>query len=532
MEEEVKQESLSENQVNDVLKAFDFLEFSDSYKNTYYHPFLTPDIVNRQIQNINMNPVEANIDGIENALKNVKSSESILRGYSQSFEVKNIFYKNIIRYFSDLGAFNLTFDCINTKDNSDFNSPAFKKDLKVLDDFCGKFDFKEEFATVLRQLLRQGVFYCVMRNDGTKYTLQELPPDFCKITGRHSYGLLFDFNFAWFIGNYGVDINMYPKCFKKMYNDIFNKISDKYNPALDVTKRNSTFVYWHQCNPTDGFWAFKINPEVASLVPYFAALFPDMSMQPTIRKLQTDKYFIEASKLLVGIIGMNKDKKSGVTTNSTNITPDVLGKFLGVARQGLAKQIGLTALPMDDIKAVEFDTSKSNMLSDYNTNLANQTVSASEALVSSDKLNVQQSKLASAVDSNFVKAIYPIFENFVEYYVNSQTKKYKFKITFNDFNTPDDLSAREDKFTKLAAMGIVDFQQVSRMYDMNPFELNRHMALSNSMGFTKNLVTLMSLNNQSPQDMPQKPAGRESKQNSDNENTQSSIARGTNDLKE
>lgn len=525
------QEKLSEQQVNDVLNAFDFLEFSNSYKSTYQSAFITPDILNRQLQNINMNPVEATVDGIENALKNLKSSETILRNYSQSFEVQNMFYKNLIRYFADLGAFNLSFDCINVKDESEFNSPSFKKDLKVLDDFCNKFNFREEFGMVIRQLLRQGVFYGVFRNDGVKYTLQELPPDFCKITGRHSYGLLFDFNFQWFIGNYGVDINMYPKVFKKMYNDIFNKMDNNYNPSSPVDKRDSTFVYWHQCSPTDGFWAFKINPEIATLVPYFSALFPDMATQPIVRGLQTDKYFIEASKLLVGIIGMNKDKKAGTTANSVNITPDVLGKFLGVARQGLAKQIGLTALPMDDIKSVEFDTSDKNMLTDFVRNISGQAVSSSEALIATDKLNVHQSKLASAIDTNFIRALYPMFQNFVEYFVNSQTKKYKFKITFNDYNIPEDVTFRMDKFTKLATMGIVDFQQVSRIYDMNPFELNRHMALGKSMGFEKNLISLLSLNNQSKDGDPNKAQGRTAKPDSDSEDTQESISRGTNELK-
>jgi len=226
---------------------------------------------------------------------------------------------------------------------------------------------------------------------------------------------------------------------------------------------------------------------------------------------------------------MNKDKKSGTVANQINMTPDVLGKFLGVARQGLAKQIGLTALPMDDIKAVEFDVNDRNMLTEYIDNISSQSLASSEALISTDRLNVHQSKLSSAIDNAFIKSVYPIFESFVEYFVNMNTKKYKFKIKFNDIDVPDDVKQRQDNFQKQATMGIVDFQQVSRIYDMNPFELNRHMSLSNSMGFTDKLIPLMSLNNQSADTQGTK--GAPKKPDSDNENTQSSISRGTDELK-
>ena len=106
----------------------------------------------------------------------------------------------------------------------------------------------------------------------------------------------------WFFGNYGVDINMYPKVFKKMYRDVFEKITTQYKPSKPAEYRNTSFVYWHQTSPDDGFWCFKPSPEIATIIPYFSPLFPNISTAGVVRKLQVDKYFIEASKLLVGIL--------------------------------------------------------------------------------------------------------------------------------------------------------------------------------------------------------------------------------------
>ena len=324
--EENKTEALTEQQVNDVLNAWDFLEFSRAYNSSFYHNgFFNPDIVNAQMKNITMNPMDATISEIERALKNPKSSEEILKSYSENFENLNMYYKRMLRYFSDMACFNMTFDPINIQSDEEFESEEFKDDLKVLDEFASKFDFKQEFQMVLRQMFRQGAYFGVLRYDGDKYTLQELPSKFCKITGRFSSGLLFDFDMNWFIGNYGVDINMYPKIFKKMYRDVFKGVTAKYNPSKPEEYRNSRYVYWHQTSPEDGFWCFKISPEIATRVPYFAPLFPNISTAAVVRGLQTDKYFIEASKLLVGLIGFNKDTKSGQVANQINMTPDMLG---------------------------------------------------------------------------------------------------------------------------------------------------------------------------------------------------------------
>lgn len=535
----MENEKLSPQEVNQVLNAFNFLEFSNAYKNSYYGNaagYFTPDIINQQMQNINMNPVEVTISGIEEALSNPKDSEQILRNYATSLENKNMYYKRLARYFPDMASFHMTFDCINIEKDSDFNSKDYKEDLKILDEFSSKFNYKEEFQTVLRQLIRQGVYYCVLRKDQSKYCLQELPPDFCKITGRHTYGLLFDFNMQWFIGNYGVDINMYPKIFKKMYRDVFNHMSTKYKPSGDVDTRHSNFVYWHQCSPADGFWMWKISPELATILPYFSPMFPNLSFNKIARDLQNDKYFIEASKLLVGIIGFNKDSKTGQVANNINITPDILGKFLGVARKGLNKQIGLVALPMDSIETVDFDVSQNNIEMDYLENIASQSVASYNSLFATDKLNSHQSKLASAVDMNFVNSLYDMFADFVEYYVNSMTKKYKFKIRFHDMYIPDQQAQVMSNFKDFAALGIVDVQMAARAYDMSPFELMRHLQMTKSMGFDKKLISLANAMNPNGNAKPTNTistgkVGRPANPLSDNDNTEASWDRGSNDLK-
>ena len=334
----------------------------------------------------------------------------------------------------------------------------------------------------------------------------------------------------YFIGNYGVDINMFPRVFKKMYNDVWRKISTPYNPHSPVDTRSSTFVYWHQCSPSDGFWCWKISPEIATIIPYFAPMFPDMGFQPTVRKLQNNKYFIAASKLLVGILGFNKETKSGQVANQLNITPDLLGKFLAVARKGLSEQIGLVALPVDNIETVDFDVDENNIVTDYIQALSQQGIASADVLMSNNKLNSHQSKLASAIDGNIIRSLYKSFADFIDFFVNSRTKKYKFHVSFHDINVPDDRAERENRFKTNAAMGIVDIQYAARVFDLNPFEFERRLAMSKASEFEKNLISLMSLNNQSA-NMQGVGRPKKSSAETDNDNTEASWARGSNELK-
>lgn len=213
-----------------------------------------------------------------------------------------------------------------------------------------------------------------------------------------------------------------------------------------------------------------------------------------------------------------------------NITPDLLGKFLAVARKGLHEQIGLVALPVDNIETVDFDVDDNNIVTDYIQALSQQGIASADVLMSNNKLNSHQSKLASAIDGNIIRTLYKSFADFIDFFVNSRTKKYKFHISFHDINVPDDRAERENRFKTNAAMGIVDVQYAARVFDLNPFEFERRLAMSKSSEFEKNLISLMSLNNQSA-NMQNVGRPKKSSAETDNDNTEASWARGSNELK-
>lgn len=207
---------LTEKEVWDVLK---FAEIA--YSGGLWPGVFTPDLVNARMKDISLSPQAGTAEKINTALSSPKSSEAELIGYTEWQELNSMLFKRTLGYFSGLMAFDWTYVCTNVKEPSEYSSPAYKKDLFMVQDFFDRFNIKQNFKTVLKQMMRAEAFFGVFREDGERFVMQELPQQYCQITGRYEYGLLFDFNMYWF-WQQGVSLEMYPSIFTKMYQRTFN----------------------------------------------------------------------------------------------------------------------------------------------------------------------------------------------------------------------------------------------------------------------------------------------------------------------
>ena len=526
-------QALTQQQVNNTLMYFE--EFSNAlngigvnvYSAALRNKYFTPDLINQTLQGINNNPQRPNsAEDINRALNSANISETVLRNYATYFEINNIFYKRLINMNANLLAWNLTFDCINIEKESDFKSEDFKKDLKVVDDFCNRFNIKKEFRIIVNQILRQGVYYGVFRDEAEVYSWQELPSDFCKITGNSNVGKLFDFDFAYFINKSGTNIDMYPKVFKKKLNQIYQQLGDVYNPKGKVDTRHSSYCYWIDLSPRDNFFCFNMDDGLTTLIPYYSSLFPDLYIQPMMRELEKNKAMISAQKLLVNLLETYDNAKSGTVPNQYKITPKDIGQFMALVKQALGDVAKAIAIPAKDAKVVDFNVEANNRYTNYQRNIAANAVSSSASMLTENKLNAFESELALDIDANFVKSLYGQFEAFLNYYINRKTTKFKFKFKLNDTNTKLDRTKRSEQFKELAAMGLVDINLYARATDQNIFEAQRSLQFTKSLGMEKLLTQLQSLNNQT------KETGRPETKDSNNDNTMASNERGSNELAE
>ncbi|MFM9972937.1 MAG: hypothetical protein ACKVQK_31560, partial [Burkholderiales bacterium] len=378
----------------EVWNVIEFAQNLYGYGNNGLFPGVyTPQLVNASMQNLNLNPQATTSELISDALASPKESEQELIGYSEFLELSSMIYKRVLNYFSGMLAFNFTYVCTNAKPE-DYKTDKYKKDLKRVEHFFDRFDLKNEFSVVMREIMRQEAFFGVFRQDDPyRNTIQELPQQYSLLTGRFSMGLLFDFNMMLFYQP-GMDLSMFPDVFKKMFKKAFGdgKKVNPYNPATTVNKRNSNWIYYVQTSPKDGFWCFKLFPEQITKIPFLSPFMKDVILQDMIRDLQKNSYIAEASKLLVGSVKMLDNTKSSVK-DALSLSPETLGKFLQLIKSGLPSAIKTVAAPLEGLQGVEFAGSN-DMYDSYLKSTSSSSGVNSRLIYSYDRQNVLETRLS------------------------------------------------------------------------------------------------------------------------------------------
>lgn len=488
-------------------EVWDTINFAKNLVNSY-NTYYTPTLMNSRMKDINMNPQVATAEKIENALQNPKESEDALVGFSQFFEYTNMLYKRTIKYMAQVPSFDFTYECINC---DDYSMKSYRKDEKVLEEFFDRLNHRAEFRRIVEAILRQETYYTVLRDDGDKYTLQELPFDYCKITGRSEYGLLFDFDMQWFL-NPSVPIDMYPDVFKKYYKKTFIKpVGETYNPSAKINSRTGKYIYYVQTSPEDGFWAFKFNDNQAGNVPFLSPMFSDLVLTPIIRNLQTNSFMIEANKLIIGNIPLMKDNKTGNVKDMLAISPETAGKFMGLLRQAIDTSIGVGTSPMDGWETIDFKANNTMMI-DFNRNTMATSGISNRLIYSYDKMNAIETIASLDVDKFLSTQIYPQLQNFLEFNINQRTSKFKFKITLEGSNLSYDREKRlESAMSMATSLGAFDYQSFASALGQNPHTFVRRLEMSKAKGVRDLLEPITTAFQQSGKSE----AGREKKNTSD-----------------
>lgn len=483
---QVKEEELSASAV------WDIIEFSRALSSGVYGT-LMPDLVSARLKDINLNPLAPTQDSLETALANPKDNEEKLQGFSESFELQSQPYKRLLSFLGNLLSWDLTYTCVNAK-FEDYKKDDYKKDLNILFRFLDKFDYRKEFSTVVRELLRNEAYFACPRFDGGKFVLQELPasPTYTKITGRWDYGLLFSINMYWFILP-GISMEMYPKFFRDKYQELWVSRDGRqtYNPALPPELRgSSSWVLWQDV-PVSVGWCFKLNPELATRIPYFSPLFNDLILQSLMRNLQKNINMAAASRLLLGQVGKLKDT-AVKEKNQFDISPDLLGKFLALVKSAISDSIKIAAAPLEGLQSVSFPAENELYDSYLKTALASSGVNTNLIFTSNIKPNIQETQLSLNTDEQLMTALYPQFSNFLEYHINNLTKKYKFKFEFEGTQFFNNRQQRFEKQMALADKGIVLPHKIAASIGMPVQDFQRQLDESRAMGWADNLTPIIS----------------------------------------
>ena len=476
-----KQPEITEQEVWDVIS------FARSMVGTYNQGYLTPDLISARMRDITLNPLAATEDKLNTALASPKESELELREFSQSFELTSMVYKRLISYLANMLAFDITY--VSDAEPEDYKTPKFKKDLKNVESFLNRFNYKKELSIAVREMLRNDAYFACIRDLGNKIILQELSPEYCKITGRWEGGFLFSFNMYWFLLP-GVDINMYPDFFKKKYKEIWlsPNTTKNYIPSLPPEMRaGSTWIYWVDV-PVDVGVCFKLTPELATRIPYFSPLFNDLILQTLMRNLQKNASMAAASRMIVGSVPMlNKDIKATVK-DAIAVSPDLLGKFMALIKSAINESIKVASAPLEDIQGISFDAENEIYDSYLKTMLASSGINTNLIFTSNIKPNVLETQLSLNVDEQMMTSLYDQFNIFMDYLGSKYTRTFQFSFTFEGTDFFLNRQQRLESTMSLFNQGIILPQKIAAAIGMKPAEFRKHMEESAATDFMSMLT--------------------------------------------
>lgn len=447
---------LTKEQVWDVLAFADSLNRGFDIGGVY-----TPDMLNQNLVNLTNNVNVPSYEKIIKALDSAPVSTEVLQSFSQYMEYFSSIYNKVATYKANLLAFDLSYSCCNAS-GEDYKSKEYLEDKKRVHKFLNGFRYKELFRNSVRNLIRNGIYYTWFRDNGVsidnpkvkaKYTLQVMPQSYCQLTGYSELGMLYDFDMSYFLQP-AIDIDLFAPVFKDYRNNVMGDSYTHYKdyiPSNQFKYRDGTFALWTQTSPADGAWVFKYDTSNFAVVPPLATLMKNTVLDNEIQKLQYDKDIAGAYGLLMTDLKM----LNSAEPNATALQPEFLGFLLNKVQSGLKKNIKVGVMPGERTDFYQFEDKNPNSYSEQLKTSSGTGVSASRLIYSSDKMSQSEIENAILTDYAEMSGLYSQFEQFLNYYVNKKTRKYKFSFKFEGTPYRFERESRQDKIMDLADRGIV-----------------------------------------------------------------------------
>ena len=473
-------EKISRSDVQDVIDFSAGLMAVDNF----YSPFLS----NQLLTNLNNNPRLPSAESVKKALNDYKNSGEELQGFVEFASSFDMIFKRTLYSYANALSFDLQITCKNAYTESDYQSDEYKKDRQTVDNFLTNFDYKKEFYNVLLNVLKRDTYFTWFRKTKTgnrgkmKFALQIMPQDYCMLTGYFEKGLLWSLNILYYMQP-GVDLNGFDPSITKTYLRALETV-DSYVPSAPLNDRKGSYAMWVDVSPLDGAWAWKFDTSSFANNPFLSPYVANVLRNDEIGELQYNKDLIAASGILAGEIKLFDSAKSGQKANQFSIDPKTLGTFMSLVKKGLQSTIKVVAVPLENIKFFQFEDKNPNSYTNELTTTAGIGTGISRVIYSSDKMSNAELEAALNEVYQTMKPMYAQFNNFLDFYVNQMTSKYKFKFEFVGSNYQFERDSRFDKMMKMADKGLVlNSSAWASAVGMNPVTFDRMLAESKYTGW-------------------------------------------------
>ena len=169
---------------------------------------LNPFLQNQRIKNLYTQAKEYGKADISGFLSNPANSERPLRSLSWANSSSQQIYYNILRRSCDIPLYNYYVIPDLLDSDAEYKEEAFKSEDALVQEWLETFNIKNTFKTIALEVKREGKSSYLLRNkisgSGKSKTvefctLQKMPTDWIKITGKGALGYTVSFNMMYFL---------------------------------------------------------------------------------------------------------------------------------------------------------------------------------------------------------------------------------------------------------------------------------------------------------------------------------------------
>lgn len=482
------------NNINNIGSNIPSVSFAEDFSNRFmnqYTKFLSnyansnfynPIYANSALKRFNTNSLRPTEDKLIKWFNNPRYHEQEIRGCGDFLFNAVMQYNRSAAHFASI--MNFDYELIP------LNPPTLDADKKTIDlykkqklkncEWLRKFRIKEQFQSVMFDVMRDGGNCYYLRESEDAMTLQPMPQDYVYINGRTDYSYTFSLNMSFFL-QFPESTNGFAPEFYEWYQEFLNKkelLNEKANPYRMMPVEKSVVFKWDNTRP--------------EMIPPLASSFKDAINIQDYKDLLKLNAELQTYQIMYLQAPLDKDGKPTVSAQE-------IINYVSIAQSLAPPGTGVISTPME-LNNIKFNNSQNmNNITGTGEQSYWSSVGVAGGIFGSDTKSAVALKQSVQADYNYVKHMYDFFEKWINFQLSMIDGKFNFKIRFlrrNEFFIEDDkksaltfVQSGGSPSRLLSAYGYEPFEHESILIDSHISEVYNLMrplktsyTLSNNQG--------------------------------------------------
>jgi hypothetical protein len=347
--------------------------------------------------------------------------------------------------------------------------------------FVELMSIKHEFSKITKTMFIQDIFYGYDYSTSYSYTIQQLNPEFCRVSGLADGVRTFEFDFSYFNGKR-------KELLDTDYGEEFTRRYEEY-------QKDAKNMRWQELSP-DRSVCLKLSEETDTIIPIFASIFPDIFDLQDYKLLK--KASTELQNYVVLVAKIPYHTNSDMANDFALMLDDAI-EFGNKAIDQLPSECGFILSPYEDVTAVHLgkkDQSANTSVAEAEKSFWDAT-GVNQAIFNSDKISEESIRKSIISDETIIFSLYRQYERWLNR---------KIKLSLNDdfkakiLNTTEYNYGEVFKRLKEGAMyGMPMIREMCASLGMSPLEMQGSIFLENDiLKFSDTLTPVSSSNTMSP----------------------------------